>query len=194
MLYEIFYYMVFTCHSAVKIWSSISIQDIVLDQINPIQLIWFVFCVRFAWQVTLMKMIIYMFTTQRRIKNLVKHLRWSFLQVFITWKLFIIFTQSSIWNNWLGSKYASEISKVTSHKCEGKVNTYAKQKSKYCKKGVVSCKSIRKLVWPNSHKNYSELFQKKAALKFLGKHAWQRPRLSRCTTCSLERYWSQTIS
>ena len=43
MLYEIFYYMVFTCYSADKIWSSICIQDILKAllhyQINLIRLI-----------------------------------------------------------------------------------------------------------------------------------------------------------
>ena len=71
---------------------------------------------------------------------------------------------------------------------QGKVNTYAKMKSKYCKKGVVSCKSMQKLVWLNSLNSYSEMFRKKAVLKFLGKHAWRRPLLSKFTACSLERY------
>ena len=43
MLYEIFYYMVFTRHSAGKIWSSICIKDIVKPelhhQVNLIRLI-----------------------------------------------------------------------------------------------------------------------------------------------------------
>ena len=43
MLYEIFYYMVLTRHSASKIWSSISIQDIAKPelhhQVNLIRLI-----------------------------------------------------------------------------------------------------------------------------------------------------------
>ena len=43
MLYEIFYSMVFTRHSAAKVWSSICIQDIVKPglhyQINLIRLI-----------------------------------------------------------------------------------------------------------------------------------------------------------
>ena len=69
LLYENFYDMVFKRHSAGKIWSSICIQDVVLhyQRIIPIQLIWLVFCIRFAWKVNLMKMIIYMFRTQRRI-------------------------------------------------------------------------------------------------------------------------------
>ena len=38
MLYENFYYIVFTRYSAGKIWSSICIQDIVLhEQINPVR-------------------------------------------------------------------------------------------------------------------------------------------------------------
>ena len=39
---------------------------------------------------------------------------------------------------------------------QGKVNIYTKMKSKYCKKGVVSCKSMRKLVWPNGLNSYSQ--------------------------------------
>ena len=72
LLYENFYDMVFTRHSAGKIWSSICIQDVVLhyQRIIPIQLIWLVFCIRFAWKVNLMKMIIYMFRTQRRINSI----------------------------------------------------------------------------------------------------------------------------
>ena len=46
-----------------------------------LRLVWLVFCVRLVWQANLMKMIIYMFRIQRRMKNLVKHLRWSFLQI-----------------------------------------------------------------------------------------------------------------
>ena len=38
------------------------------------------------------------------------------------------------------------------------------------------------------------MFRNKAVLKFLGKHAWQRPLVSRCTDCSLERYWKKTSS
>ena len=30
---------------------------------------------------------------------------------------------------------------------QGKRNTYTEVKNKYCKKGVVSCKSITKLIW-----------------------------------------------
>ena len=49
------------------IWSSICIQDIVLHyQIDRIPLIWLVSCIRFVWQINLMKMIIYMFRTQSR--------------------------------------------------------------------------------------------------------------------------------
>ena len=54
---------------------------------------------------------------------------------------------------------------------------------KYCKKGLVTCKSMQKLVWLNSWNSCSEMFRKTAALKFLGKHAWWRPLLSMCTTC-----------
>ena len=42
------------------------------------RLIWHVFCIRFVWQINLIKKIIYMFRTQKRIKNPVKHLGWSY--------------------------------------------------------------------------------------------------------------------
>ena len=45
------------------------------------------------------------------------------------------------------------------------------QKSKYCKKVVVSCKSMRKLIWLNSCNSCSEMFRKIATLKFIGEHA-----------------------
>ena len=85
MLYEIFYYMVFTRYSAGKIWSSICIQDIVKPefyyQINLTQLINII--TRFLYQIFLTnksdEIFIYMFRTQMRIKNPIKHLRWSFL-------------------------------------------------------------------------------------------------------------------
>ena len=58
-------YMVFTRHLTGKIWSSICIQDIVLHfQINPVRLIWLIFCIKFVWQVNLMKMINYLFRTR----------------------------------------------------------------------------------------------------------------------------------
>ena len=51
-------------------------------------------------------------------------------------------------------------------------------KSKYCKNGVVSCKSLQKLAWPNSQNSCSEMFQKKGVVKFLGKHEWPETALS----------------
>ena len=55
MLYEFFYYMVFTHYSAGKIWSSICIQDIVKPelhyQINLIRLINMI--TRFLYQIFL---------------------------------------------------------------------------------------------------------------------------------------------
>ena len=77
-------------------------------------LIWLVFCIRFIWQVNLMKMIIYMFRTERRIKNPVK--KEPFANIVITWKPLTIFAKCSILDNWLGFKYTSRISKVTLHK------------------------------------------------------------------------------
>ena len=54
MLYENFYYMIFTDHSVGKIWSSIRVQDSVKSalhyQTTVIRLIWLVFCIRFVWQ------------------------------------------------------------------------------------------------------------------------------------------------
>ena len=43
---------------------------------------------------------------------------------------------------------------------KGKVNTYARLRSKYCKKSIVSCKSMRKLVWLNSSNSVSKMFLK----------------------------------
>ena len=55
MIYESFYYMVFTRYYAGKIWSSICIQDILKpelhDQINLIQLIKVI--IRFLYQICL---------------------------------------------------------------------------------------------------------------------------------------------
>ena len=115
MLNENCYYMVLIRHSACKVWSSICIQDIVLHyQINSIRLIWLVFSIRFIWQVNLMKMIIYMFRTERYIKNPVK--KEPFANIVIAWKPLTIFAKSSILDNWLGFKYTSRISKVALHK------------------------------------------------------------------------------
>ena len=41
---------------------------------------------------------------------------------------------------------------------------------------------MRTLIWLNGWNSCSEMDQKLAALNFLGKHAWWRPLLSRCTT------------
>ena len=66
---------------------------------------------------------------------------------------------------------------------QGTVNTYAK------------IKSMQKLVWWNSINSFSEIrFLGKAVLRFLGKHTWRRPLLSRCTPRSLERYYRKTLS
>ena len=114
-----------------------------------------------------------------------------------------IFTKSSILDLWLGSEYVSGMSNnkcnlkvkdTFSTKEQGKVNTKAKVKSKYYKERVESCKNIQKLIWLNSWNSCAEMFRKIATLKFLGKHAWCRPFLFRCTAYSLERYWRQTTS
>ena len=43
-----------------------------------------------------------------------------------------------------------EYQKILYTNVQWKVKTYEKKKSEYCKKGFVSCKSMQKLVWPNS--------------------------------------------
>ena len=66
---------------------------------------------------------------------------------------------------------------------QGTVNTYAK------------IKSMQKLVWWNSINSFSEIrFLGKAVLRFLGKHTWRRPFLSRYTPRILERYYRKTLS
>ena len=106
-----------------------------------------------------------------------------FVNVVIDYKWLTIFAKSSILDLWLVSEYASGISKV---KCSSKVKvslwrkvrTYTKIKSKYCKKGVVSCTSMKKLIWLNSWNSCPEIFHRVAVLKFLRNYAWWRPLLS----------------
>ena len=100
-----------------------------------------------------------------------------FTNIFITWKPLTIFAKSFILDNWLGSRNATGISKVTSYKCTRKENTYAKMQSKYCQSGIESC-VMQKLVQPNNLNIYYEIFGEKAVFKFLRRHAWQRPLLS----------------
>ena len=72
---------------------------------------------------------------------------------------------------------------------KGKANTYVKmKKSKYCKNGVVPCKSMWKMVWINNWNNCSVMFRKIGVLEFLGRHAWWRSLLLRCAACSLKSY------
>ena len=74
MLYENFYYMVLTRHSAGKSGRQFVFKVLYyIVRLIRYDLIWLVFCIRLWQQVNLMKMIIYMFTTQRQIKNPVKH-------------------------------------------------------------------------------------------------------------------------
>ena len=84
------------------------------------------------------------------------------------------FWKNSILDLWLVTKYASGISKVECYlkvkvtlytKVQGKVNTNAKVKIKYLKKVVVSCKSMRRVIWWNSWKSSSEMFQKNSYSK-----------------------------
>ena len=151
MLYEIFYYMVFTRHSAGKIWSSICLQDIAQPglhyQMNLIRLTWVVLYIRFVWQINLMKIIIYMIRTQRRIKNPVKHKDGTFCEYSYRRKAVNYFCQKPHLRSLTGVlKMLLQYLKV-----QGKVNTYAKmKKSKYCKKGVKSHKSMWKMVWLNN--------------------------------------------
>ena len=52
MLYEIFYFMVFTRYSACKIWSSVYMQDIVKPELHyQINLIRLVNVARFLYQI-----------------------------------------------------------------------------------------------------------------------------------------------
>ena len=54
MLYEIFYFMVFTRYSARKIWSSVYMQDIVKPELHyQINLIRLVNVARFLYQICL---------------------------------------------------------------------------------------------------------------------------------------------
>ena len=118
------------------------------------------------------------------------------------WKIFVVkfrysqttflrFTVTLFYSN-LDEKVTSNEQKVTSNKqrakssASRKVNGYVKLKSKYWKKGLVSCKSMQKLIWPN-RTAILKCFEK-TVLNFLGKHAWRRPLLPRCTAFSLERY------
>ena len=96
-----------------------------------------------------------------------------FTNIFIAWKPLTIFAKSFILDNWLGSRNATGISKVTSYKCTRKENTYAKMQSKYCQSGIESC-VMQKLVQPNNLNIYYEIFGEKAVFKFLRRHAWQR--------------------
>ena len=75
MLYEVLYYMVFTRHSAglQYVYEILQIRDYIINAIN---------LTRFLYQICLTdksdKKIIYMFRTQKRIKNPVKQLGWSY--------------------------------------------------------------------------------------------------------------------
>ena len=75
-----------------------------------------------------------------------------------------------------------EYQKLLHTNVQGTVHTYAK------------IKSMRRLIWSKSKSSYSEMFRQKAVLRFLGKHAWRRTLLSRCTASSLERYYKKTLS
>ena len=105
-----------------------------------------------------------------------------FVNIDVAWKPLTISAKSSISNNWLGSKYTSGISKVTLHKCT-RNGKHLHKNQKHAKIGLV--KQLEQLFWN---------VPKKAVLRFLGKHAWRRPLLSRCTASCLERYYRKTSS
>ena len=44
-----------------------------------------------------------------------------FANIVTAWKILTIFAETSIWDNWLSSKYSTGISKVTLHKFARKV-------------------------------------------------------------------------
>ena len=83
VLCEIFYYKVFTRYLADKIWSSIYVKDIVKPELHyQINLIQLINIISFRYQTWLTEKSDennYMFRRQWRIKNPVKHLRYSFL-------------------------------------------------------------------------------------------------------------------
>ena len=156
MLYENFDYMVFTRHRLVKsvrqfVFKILYIQDIVYYTLSgsfgTINL------TRFLYQICWTgKSDENDYFYVQNIKNPFKHLWWRYIfwNMAISWKPLTIFAKNSTLNNWLGPKYyASGMSKATLHK-RRRTGTYAKVKSKYCKKDVFSCESMRKLVWPNS--------------------------------------------
>ena len=98
---------------------------------------------------------------------------WSFLQIVIDWKPLTVFAKGFILDLWLGPDYTSRISKnkynlkvkvTLSTKAHGQVKTYTKLKSKYCEKGTVPCKSIRKLVWLNTWNSWTEMLWKIAVI------------------------------
>ena len=105
-----------------------------------------------------------------------------FVNTDVAWKPFTISTKSSISNNWLGFNLNTplEYQKLLYTNAQRTINTYSKIKSK------------RKLVWSN--RTAILKCSKKAVLRFLGKHAWRRPLLSRCTASILERYYRETLS
>ena len=158
--------MVFTRQSTGKIWSSICMQDIVIPGLY--------------YHINLIRLIS------------------LFANAAIGWNPWDVFAKNFILDLLLGSEYASRTSKVKCNwklkimlyvKVQGKVNTYSKVKSKYCKKDAVSCKRMQKLVWLNSSISCSEMFQNRTALTFIRKHLWWRSLLSTFTACSMKRYF-----
>ena len=89
MLHENFYYMVFTRNLADKIQLPICMQDSVKPalhyQINSIRFLsdLLIEC-SLPHQINLMKIIISMFRIQKKKKKLVKHLRLSILQLYLS--------------------------------------------------------------------------------------------------------------
>ena len=101
-----------------------------------------------------------------------------FGNISIGWKLWTIFAQSSVFHLWLSSECASEISKIKCNlkvrvtlyrKVQEMVNTYAKVKCKYCKKGLLSFKKhaeidlaiqLKQLFWNIPKSSCSKIFRK----------------------------------
>ena len=96
--------------------------------------------------------------------------------------------KSSTLHLWLGSEFVSRISKV-------KRNCECKSEKQTLEERLGVSKSMQILICLILCNGFSKMFQKVLVLKFLGKHVWWRPLLSRCITAySLKPYWRLTPS
>ena len=120
------------------------------SQINPIRLIWLVF----KYQICLTSKSDendYLLSEHRGALRTHSNIEdGAFSKYIIAWKSLTFFAKSSILDKWVGTKYASGTSKVTLHKCARKGKHLRKNENQNSKKGIVSCKRMRKSVWPNS--------------------------------------------